>query len=242
MDFGAGTYALGFTAGVLSILSPCVLPLVPILIATAGSAHRLGALALATGLMISFTVVGLFVATIGFAIGLDAEWFRASAAILLVVFGVVLLSSAAQRRFAASLGSVSNLGESLFARVHLSGLPAQFVAGTLLGVVWAPCVGPTLGAASTLAAQGKSLPQVTAVMIMFGLGAAMPLAVLGAVSRRGMSKLRSSLLAAGTLGKNVLGVVFLVLGLLILTHTDKRVEAFFVKQSPAWLIDMTTRY
>lgn len=119
MDFGAGTYALGFTAGVLSILSPCVLPLVPILIATAADAHRLGALALSIGLMLSFTVIGLFVATIGFAIGLDGEWFRSFAAILLVAFGVLLLSTAAQRRLATSLGSISNVGESLLGRMEL---------------------------------------------------------------------------------------------------------------------------
>ncbi len=106
MDFGAGTYALGFSAGLLSILSPCVLPLVPILLATAASAHRLGALALSMGLMLSFTAIGLFVATIGFAIGLDGDWFRALAATLLVAFGVLLLSTAAQRRFAASLGRI----------------------------------------------------------------------------------------------------------------------------------------
>jgi len=64
MEFGAGTYALGFTAGVLSILSPCILPLIPIVVASAASAHRFGALALSSGLMISFTAIGLFVATI----------------------------------------------------------------------------------------------------------------------------------------------------------------------------------
>lgn len=242
MDFGAGTYALGFTAGVLSILSPCVLPLVPIVIATASTAHRFGALALSTGLMISFTAIGLFVATVGFAIGLDADWFRAFAAVLLVVFGVLLLSTAAQKRLAASLGSVSNAGESLLGRLHLGGLAGQFLVGTLLGVVWAPCVGPTLGAASTLAAQGKSLPQVATVMMLFGLGAAMPIAALGAASRQAIAKFRSRLLTAGTLGKNVLGIVLLALGLLILTHADKHVEAFLVGHAPSWLTDLTTRY
>lgn len=98
MEFGAGTYALGLVAGVLSLLSPCVLPMVPIVIMTAASAHRYGALALSAGLILSFTAVGLSVATIGFAIGLDTESFRGVAATMLVVFGLLLLDSAGIHR------------------------------------------------------------------------------------------------------------------------------------------------
>ena len=242
MDFGAGTYALGFTAGLLSILSPCVLPLIPLLVAGAASAHRFGVFALSAGLMISFTVAGLFVATIGFAIGLDSDWFRGFAAVLLLAFGLLLLSSWAQRRFAAGLGSLSNVGESLLARLQLTGLAGQFAVGSLLGLVWAPCVGPTLGAASALAAQGQSLPQVAAVMMTFGFGAAIPIAVAGVASRSVMTRFRSRLLAAGTIGKSALGIVLLVFAVSILTGADKRLEALLVKHSPAWLIDLTTRY
>jgi len=242
MEFGLGTYVLGFLAGVLSILSPCVLPLVPIILASALNAHALGVLALSAGLMLSFTLIGLFVATIGFAIGLDSDWFRNVAAILLLIFGLLLLSTSWQQRFAVGLGPLSNLGESLLARFHVSGLKGQFLVGSLLGVVWAPCVGPTLGAASTLAARGESLPQVAAVMMLFGFGAALPIAGLGAVSRRAMGGMRSRLMLMGEAGKKALGVLMLAIGLMILTGADKRVEAFLVKHSPAWLTDLTVRF
>ena len=65
MNFGPTTYGLGLLAGALSTLSPCVLPLVPVLLAAAVSAHRWGALALGAGLALSFTLVGLFLATLG---------------------------------------------------------------------------------------------------------------------------------------------------------------------------------
>jgi len=71
-----GTLGLAFLAGILSILSPCVLPLLPIVLGTAQAEHRLGPVALAAGLAVSFTAIGLFVATIGFAIGLDTDVFR----------------------------------------------------------------------------------------------------------------------------------------------------------------------
>lgn len=88
---GPASYGLGFMAGVVSILSPCVLPIAPIVVGSALAAHRWGPIVLALGLTVSFTAVGLFIATAGFAIGLDAEWFKTVAASLLVVFGLVLL-------------------------------------------------------------------------------------------------------------------------------------------------------
>ena len=74
----AGALGLAFLAGVLTVLSPCVLPLLPIVLGAAASQHRLGPLALAGGLALSFTAIGLFVATIGFAAGLDTGFFAAS--------------------------------------------------------------------------------------------------------------------------------------------------------------------
>lgn len=242
MEFGAGTYALGLVAGVLSLLSPCVLPIVPLLIVTAVSVHRYGAAALSAGLILSFTAVGLFVATIGFAIGLDTASFRGLAAALLIAFGLLLLSSAARSRFSAALSPVSAVGEHLLVRLHLTGLPGQFLVGALLGIIWTPCVGPTLGAASILAAQGKNLPQVAGVMLMFGIGAGFPVAFLGNVSRQALNGMRSRILSAGTIGTHALGILLLVLGASILTGTDKKPEAVLVQHTPGWLTDLTVRY
>lgn len=94
-----GALGFGFLAGLLSILSPCVLPVLHIVFAPAGAAHRFGAAALATGLVTSFVVIGLFVATIGFSTGLDGGVVRDAAAAVLGVVGVVLLSG----RFSSAL-------------------------------------------------------------------------------------------------------------------------------------------
>jgi len=142
MDFGLSAYGLSFVAGGLSTLSPCVLPLVPILLGTAVAAHRLGPFALAGGLMLSFTVVGVFIASLGASIGIDQGVFRSIAAVILASFGVILLSSQLQERFAVATSGVSGAGQSLLAKLTLDGLPGQFVLGLLLGVVWSPCVGP----------------------------------------------------------------------------------------------------
>lgn len=242
MDFSAGTYGLGYLAGLLSTLSPCVLPLVPILIGTAAAAHVFGPYALALGLMLSFSIVGIFLATLGASLGLDQETFRLAAAIILVGFGVVLLSTRLQERFATATSGLSTAGDSLLAKVSLDGLAGQFVVGLVLGIIWSPCVGPTLGAATTLASQGQNLAQITFLMMIFALGAGTPLVVLGSVSRAAVMRLRGKMMQAGKLGKYVLGGVLLVLGVAIASGLDKRFEAWAVEISPQWLTDLTVRY
>lgn len=242
MEFSAGTYGLGYLAGLLSTLSPCVLPLVPILIGTAAAAHVLGPYALALGLMVSFSIVGIFLATIGASLGLDQGTFRFVAAMVLVAFGVVLLSTRLQERFATATSGLSTAGDNLLSTIRLEGLAGQFVVGLLLGIIWSPCVGPTLGAATTLASQGQSLAQIALLMMVFALGAGTPLVVLGSVSRAAVMRLRGRMMQAGKLGKSILGGVLVVVGLAIATGLDKTFEAWIVSVSPQWLTDLTTRY
>ena len=242
MELGSGSYALGFLAGVLTILSPCVLPLLPIIVGTALAAHPFGAVALAFGLALSFTGVGLFVATVGFAVGLDTEWFRTVAGVLLIGLGAVLLSGSLQRRFERATVSLATYGDRWLRRLRREGLSGQAVLGLLLGLAWAPCVGPTLGAAATLASQGKHFGQVALVMTTFGIGAAVPLVLVGSVSRRLFSTTRGKLLRVGAYGKFALGALIAALGLLIVTGSDRSLEAYLVEISPAWLTDLTTRY
>ncbi|MDP2811550.1 MAG: cytochrome c biogenesis CcdA family protein [Rhodocyclaceae bacterium] len=240
MEFGLSAYGLSFVAGGLSTLSPCVLPLVPILLGTAATAHRFGPFALAAGLSLSFTALGVFVASLGASLGLDPALFRDAAAVLLIAFGVLLLSARMQERFALAASGVSGAGQGLLSRLTLDGLPGQFVLGLLLGIIWSPCVGPTLGVAVTLASQGQSLAQVALVMALFGLGAGVPLVALGLVSRQAMMRLRGRLLAAGSIGKQALGGVMLVLGAAILTGGDKLFEAWVLQAAPTWLVELTT--
>src|ERR1700686_2048283 len=101
---------LAFSAGWLSFLSPFVLPLVPIVLGAAVTAHPLGAPALAAGLALSFTGLGLLLALVGFSLDIDAGMFRFAAAAIMVVLGVVLLVPSWQARLAAAGGPVSRLG------------------------------------------------------------------------------------------------------------------------------------
>ena len=242
MDFGPGTFALGYLAGVLSTLSPCVLPLLPILIATALAKHRFGPLALAAGLTLSFAVVGLFIATLGASLGLDQGVLRQGAAVLLLLFGVVLLVPRLQQGFALATSRLSASGDALLARITGVGWLGQFSVGLALGLVWSPCVGPTLGAAITLASQGRHLGQIGLLMLLFGLGAGTPLLVIGTLSREAVVRMRGTLMATGQRGKWLLGGALVLMGVFILTGWERGVEVWMLDHSPQWLTDLTTRY
>src|SRR6478736_6437920 len=103
-----GTLGLAFLAGALSALSPCLLPLLPIMLGSAASEHRLAPAALAAGLSLSFVVIGLFVATVGFTAGLDTGFFRLVSAVLLIAVGTLLLVPRLGAQAAAAGGPVSN--------------------------------------------------------------------------------------------------------------------------------------
>ncbi len=231
-----------FIAGLLSILSPCVLPLVPIVLGTALSEHRLGPVALTVGVALSFTTIGLFVATVGFTAGIDADAFGRAAAILLVLVGIVLLVPALQMRVATAAGPVGSFAQERFGGFSSQGLGGQFGVGLLLGAVWSPCTGPTLGAASLMAAQSKHLWLVALVMLAYGLGAGLPMMALGVLSRETLLRWRGGMMRAGKGLKQGMGALLVVLGVLMLAGLDKSVETRLVDASPTWLTSLTTRF
>ena len=164
------------------------------------------------------------------------------AAALLVAAGSVLMLPAAQARLALVAAPVGAWTEARFGGGARKGLSGQFAVGVLLGAVWTPCVGPTLGAASVLAAQGRDLGQVALVMLVYAIGTALPLLGLGLLSREALLRWRSRMLATGTNGKILLGLVLLATGMLILTGLDKPLEAALLQATPAWIAEFGARF
>lgn len=242
MEFGFGSYGFGFVAGLLSTLSPCVLPIIPILLGAATNVHPRAPLALAGGLAISYAVIGTGLAWAGSALDLDVSIFRNVGAAILGLLGLMLMSGSLQQRFASATSGIGDAGNNLLSRMSLDGLSGQFAIGLVLGIVWSPCVGPTLGAAVLLASQGSQLPQVALLMGIFGIGAALPVVALAYVSRSAITRMRGKLMRAGKTGKMILGAVMIALAAMILSGVDKPVESWLVDHSPAWLTKLTTRF
>jgi len=239
---GLGAPGLALVAGLLSILSPCVLPLLPVVLGAAAGERRSGPVALAAGVALSLVAIGLIVATVGFSIGLDGEKFRTAAAIVTIGVGLLLAAPTLQARLAAAGAPVSAWADRRIDALRTHGLARQFGVGLLLGALWSPCVGPTLGAASLLAAQGSSLGRVALTMLAFGIGAAAPLVGIGLASREAMARRRGALIAGGKTAKAALGALMILLGLMVVTGLDRRVETALTDASPQWLTDLTTRF
>lgn len=242
MDFGLGSFAFAFIAGVLSTLSPCVLPLIPIVIGAAANQHRLGPLALAGGLTVSFALIGTALASLGSVAGIAPDGFRLTAAVIMGIIGIILISATLQERLAIAMSGISGAGDTILSKITINGLTGQFLIGFLLGLIWTPCVGPTLGAAITLASQGKDLGMIVVVMAIFGFGAGLPLALLGLLSRSAMMKAKTKLGSAGNLGKKLLGGFLILISALVITGQDKPIEIYLLKISPDWLTQLTTSF
>ena len=233
---------LSFAAGALTILSPCVLPLIPIVMGSAAQRSRFGPLALAAGLVASFTITGFVVAVFGSSLGIDAELVRAVGAVLLILLGLAMLLPTGQGLFARLAGPMANWASARQQGLAEKGLAGQALIGVLLGIVWSPCVGPTLGTATVLASQGQSLGAVALVMAAFGLGIAAVLLLLSLATREFMARWRGRMMATGQRGKIVLGLLLALVGLSILLGIDRLLEAAILSASPDWLVEWSTRF
>jgi cytochrome c biogenesis protein CcdA len=229
------TLPVSLAAGVLTVVNPCVLPLVPVVVAGARARDPRGPLALAAGFAATFGIVGGLFAALGLDFG-EAPYVRPIAAILILLVGLALLVPAFGLRLEAALAPLQRFGAFLQDRLPQSGLVGQALAGVLLALVWAPCAGPTLAAAFVLAAKAGSLPVAMMSMAVFALGAAGALLALGYGLGKLTGKSRGAALASGAVARAVLGAAFSVVGLLILTGADHWLEALATEHMPSWLL------
>ena len=231
MDFTS--IPLAFVAGILSVLSPCVWPLVPVVMASAQTAGRFGPWALAIGLALSFTALGTVVSFLLLNAGLSPLFFRNGAAILLILVAIPLIVTAAGEWLSARLSRLTSGFDPISGASATTG--GQFGVGVLLGIVWLPCIGPTLGAAIALASRGQDMGLAALVMFAFSVGTVGVLVIAGLLSNRALARYRPGTMASAATARRVLGIVLLVMGLAVLTGADKALERFVIEYMPDWL-------
>jgi cytochrome c-type biogenesis protein len=231
------TLPLAVAAGMLTIFSPCVLPLAPVVVASARARDPRGPIALGLGLAATFGVVGGVLASFGVEFG-DSDLARVASAVIMIVIGAALLMPAIGERIERRLGFVARVADVMSERLPNAGLAGQAAAGVVLAFAWAPCAGPILGAALVLAAKGGSLAAAITTMTAYALGAAGALIGAGYAAGRVVSKARFAL--AGASGRLALGAAFLVIGAAVLTGLDHHIEAVLVAAMPDWLTAFAT--
>lgn len=225
---------LGYTAGLLTLINPCVLPILPIVLATALQAGRAGPLALAAGMSLSFVVLGLLVASAGRALGITEETVSNAAAVLMIAFGAVLLVPRFSAVFASATGGVATRADTSIDDLSRDSLNGQFVGGMLLGAVWSPCIGPTLGGAIGLASQGGSLLTAGAIMVAFALGVSTIILALAYGAQSVIRRRQALLRRIAEVSRPVMGVVFVAVGLAILFKLHHAAEIWALDNLPDW--------
>jgi cytochrome c-type biogenesis protein len=227
---------LSLAAGSLTTLSPCVFPLLPLVLGGGLQSHRAAPLAMGLGMMGSFAVIGMALGALGPALGLDADHVRIGGAVLLIAFALVMLVPALGERFTQWMLPIASSANAASSKLDAGSLSGALLLGGVLGLVWSPCSGPLLGSALTLVASEGGVARGGVVLGIFGLGAAIPLVAVAYASRSGFAHVRGWVLTHIKRVQRVFAVLIGVMGVAILTGGDKWLEARVLQWLPdAWV-------
>jgi cytochrome c-type biogenesis protein len=239
---GVSPLALSVAAGVLTTLSPCVFPLLPLVLGGALQRHRAAPLAMGVGMALAFAAIGVAVGALGGISALEPDRVRRAGAFLLLAFGLVMLVPALERRFTAWMTPLASSAQAASARLDAGSPWGALGIGALLGIVWSPCAGPLLGSTLALVASAGGAARGALLLGLFGIGAALPLVLAAYASRAGFGRLRGWVLAHAAAARRAMGVLLAAVGLLILTGADRWLETRVNEALPdAWLA-LTTRF
>jgi len=232
-------FIFAYFAGLLTLINPCVLPVLPIVLASALNASRMGPVALAAGMSVSFVTFGVLVTAFGAAIGLTQDVLAQMGAVLMMVFGTILLVPAFSRQFEMATAGVAGSADAQINTVNVSGMRGQFIGGLLLGAAWSPCIGPTLGGAIALAPQGQHLGSVPLIVVFFALGVSTIILALGLGAREAIRTRATALRGLAERSKPILGVTFLAVGMMLYFNFHHVIEGWAVENMPPWLLDLS---
>lgn len=242
MDIPLTHLGLSLAAGSLTTLSPCVFPILPLVLGGAVQGNRLAPLAMGVGMAGSFALIGVLLGALGPALGIDSEHVRVFGAWLLIGFGLVMLVPFLNQRFSEWMLPIASGANTASARLDGGSLWGALLLGGVLGLVWSPCSGPLLASALTLVASEGGALRGGIILGVFGLGAAIPLVAVAYASRRGFNAARGWVLARIDGIKKAFGVLILLTGIAILSGADKWLEAQVVDILPEAWVNATTLF
>lgn len=210
-----------FLAGVVTILTPCCLPMVPVLI-VGGAGHRLRPIAIVVGSTITFTALGVGTASIA---SFSPDSLRTPFAIAMIAFGAVMADDDLNDLYSRYASSVAGRATAATSLVDEGRHPVinAFVVGLLLGVIWLPCVGPILGGVLAYAGTTVDVARSAWLLFVYGAGFSVPLLGIAVASKQGGRRLGSRITDGyERLGvQTMTGYTFVILGIAILFGLDK---------------------
>ncbi|NPE31560.1 cytochrome c biogenesis protein CcdA [Methanococcoides sp. SA1] len=206
MDIGGATPLAAFIAGVISILSPCVLPLLPVIFAYSTSKGKLRPLAIVSGLSVSFIFMGIITSAFGSFFQQYLIYLTAFAGIIVILMGLTLLFD---------LGTFNFIGRLSGKQFEENGLVGGLLLGISLGIIWIPCVGPILASILSLVAIEGDLLYGAFLLFVYSMGLGIPMLVIAYSANLSSSKL-SMIAKYDMYLKKVVGVILIIVGMWML--------------------------
>ena len=222
-------------AGAGTAITPCVLPVVPALLASSATGGRRRPIGIVVGLGVTFTIAIVLLAQLVKGVGLASGAARTLAIVVLIVFGVALLIPDLTARIEAPLSRLGRFGPKTRGTGFWSGLGV----GAALGFVCAPCAGPILAAVTSVSASSGANARVVLVAISYAVGLSAVLLVYAFAGRAVIDRIRR--VGRGNSINRALGVILLATGVLMMFNVDVRFEEDLAKDTslPAVLVDPT---
>ncbi len=224
-----------FVAGVVTILSPCILPLLPIILSSSTSGSKKRPFGVVTGFVVSFTFFTLFLSTIVSATGLSAGFLRNLAVVILIGFGLSLLIPKTQELLEKLFTNLSNKTPQQRER---SGFGGGVIVGISLGLIWTPCVGPILASVISLALTGTVSGTALIIALAYSIGTGLPMLAIIFGGRQLLQKVPWLLRNTSKIQK-AFGLLMIVTAVGILFNVDRTFQSYILEKFPNYGLGLT---
>ena len=225
-----------FISGVITILSPCILPILPVVLAGSVGGGKARPFGIVLGFIVSFTVFTLTLTFIVQAFGIPQDALRIAAVVVLVLFGLVMIVPWLKNGFMMLMSNLANIGSGMTSgnkskdqsnKGFWSGIPV----GLSLGLVWTPCVGPIMASVTALALTQKLNTTSAIITFTYTLGTSIPMLAI-MLGGRGLIKRVPWLLQNTENIQKVFGGLMILVGLLIGFGWDRSFQTMVLKAFP----------
>ena len=231
-----------FLAGLLITLSPCVLPILPMIVNNAFQVHRMAPICLATGLVVAFTIMGIGSYWLTHYLLVDLDLVRKFTSFALILFGLLLISHRLKYLLGQRTAALISWLNHSISHMALQSLFGQFILGLALGILWLPCIGPALGLALSLASSQKTMFAASTMLLIFGVGACTPLLVISYGARYFVMRHSKTLAHLTNLAEPVIGLTFILFGVSVLMGWDRILLTFITSSLPISWLKLISRY
>lgn len=225
-----------FIGGFVTILSPCILPVLPIVLSGSVTGGKQRPFGIVTGFIASFTFFTLFLTTLVQATGVSPDVLRNVAVVVILAFGLFMIIPQAQAWLEQIFTRFANLGGN---NQNKTGFWGGMLIGLSLGLIWAPCVGPILASVITLALTSQVTSAAVIITLAYSLGTAIPMLAITYGGRQLLQKVPWLLRNSGHIQKGF-GVLMIFTAAAIFFGWDRQFQTYVLEKFPQYGAGLTS--